>query len=162
MSISKDLFLAILSMDAYNRGYGAGLTNEDVGAQGGLGETGQLGNATLLTRASLGLDDQAYQNWQAAGFYALAYQWNGETVIAYRGTDNADWTTLGDGASDLWQGWTVGLGFAPASQAGLAIDFYEAVTGRSVHDGAAAGTILTGHSLGGGLAGFVAAAQAWA
>ncbi len=27
MSISKDLFLAILSMDAYNRGYGAGITD---------------------------------------------------------------------------------------------------------------------------------------
>jgi len=25
MTISKDLFLAILSMDVYNRGYGAGL-----------------------------------------------------------------------------------------------------------------------------------------
>jgi len=25
MTVSKDLFLAILSMDAYNRGYGAGL-----------------------------------------------------------------------------------------------------------------------------------------
>lgn len=27
MTISKDLFLAILSMDAYNRGYGAGLSD---------------------------------------------------------------------------------------------------------------------------------------
>lgn len=26
MSISKDLFLAILSMDAYNRGYGEGIS----------------------------------------------------------------------------------------------------------------------------------------
>jgi hypothetical protein len=23
----------------------------------------------------------------AAGFYAIAYNWNGETVISYRGTD---------------------------------------------------------------------------
>jgi hypothetical protein len=27
MPISKDLFLAILSMDAYNRGYGAGMAD---------------------------------------------------------------------------------------------------------------------------------------
>ena len=35
MSISKDLFLAILSMDAYNRGYGEGISGPgDVGSGG--------------------------------------------------------------------------------------------------------------------------------
>ena len=31
MTISKDLFLAILSMDAYNRGYGTGLAGLNTG-----------------------------------------------------------------------------------------------------------------------------------
>ncbi len=37
MTISKDLYLAILSMDAYNRGYGSGI------ADGGAGNTDAVG-----------------------------------------------------------------------------------------------------------------------
>jgi hypothetical protein len=37
MTISKDLFLAILSMDAYNRGYGAGIADGDDSDLDGLG-----------------------------------------------------------------------------------------------------------------------------
>lgn len=44
MSISKDLFLALLSMDAYNRGYGAGISGLPV-------ENALLGAAKIVARA---------------------------------------------------------------------------------------------------------------
>jgi hypothetical protein len=74
--MNEDLFRAILAMDSYNRGYNAGIT--------GLSDdpnTTQIGNATVAARSS------SLQNSPevAAGFYAIAYNWNGETVISYRG-----------------------------------------------------------------------------
>jgi hypothetical protein len=82
MTMNRDLFLSILAMDSYNRGYGAGISK--------LGETGQIGNAQLIARSEIlgNAANATYQNWQSAGFYASAYDWNGETVISYRGTDN--------------------------------------------------------------------------
>ena len=88
MTISKDLMLSILSLDAYNRGYGAGI--------GGLSETGQIGSATLKTRDEIGVTATEYTAWQAAGFYAVSYEIGegvegidaGTTVISYRGTNN--------------------------------------------------------------------------
>ena len=74
MSISKDLYLAILAMDSYNQGYGKGLDH---------GKT-QIGSATVKDISS-GLDDSG---WQDAGFYAVAYDTEYGTVISYRGTDN--------------------------------------------------------------------------
>ena len=101
MTISKDLFLAILSMDAYNREYSAGI--DIVGSS--------LGFAQLVNRESLGIDASAYQDWQDAGFYAVAYKMAsgeeiaglsvGDTIISYRGTDNPDPLTWEDGASDV-------------------------------------------------------------
>jgi len=95
MTISKDLFLAILSMDAYNRGYGAGLTDgENVDADGndvdGLGiVNAQIGRADVISQ-------EGSPEAQAAGFYAIAYKITddaaidglatGDTVISYRGT----------------------------------------------------------------------------
>lgn len=38
MSISRELFLSILAMDSYNRGYDAGLTRD-----GGLAQDGEEG-----------------------------------------------------------------------------------------------------------------------
>jgi hypothetical protein len=70
------------------------------------------------------------------------------TVIAYRGTDSI----LG---GDLLYGWTLGGGLGSASQGKLAIDFYNAVRGGSAFDAHDNTITLTGHSLGGGLAGFV-------
>jgi hypothetical protein len=49
MPISKDLFLAILAMDAYNRGYNAGVGDRDIG----LGLSDQIGNATIKTKVAL-------------------------------------------------------------------------------------------------------------
>ena len=82
--MNRDLFLAILAMDSYNRDYGSGIQVSG----------SSIGNADIVSRASLGLDNQDYLNWQAAGFYAIAYDMTGvagftagERVIAYRGTD---------------------------------------------------------------------------
>lgn len=142
MSISQELMLAILSMDAYNRDYAAGMlvSGEKVGA------------AEVVDRSAIGVTADDYQRWQDSGFYAVAYNLNGQTVISYRGTDN---TEIFDSASDLWNGWTLGGGYGEASQATLALDFYKQVMGHSAFDDTGAQPILTGHSLGGGLAGFV-------
>jgi hypothetical protein len=141
MAVSEDLFLAILSMDAYNRGYNQGL--------GGLGAAGsQIGNATFTAQSNTDAEGPEV----TASFYASAYTWNGKTVISYRGTDDPTPLSL---VSDFWNGWTLGAGFSPASQAGLARNFYEAVANQPVFAAAPSNVILTGHSLGGGLAGLV-------
>jgi hypothetical protein len=87
MTISRDLFLAILSMDSYNRGYGVGLTFRH--------PSNQIGSANIIT-----FPDNESTGWQAAGFYALAYDMTdaeghtaagftaGERVIVYRGSDS--------------------------------------------------------------------------
>jgi hypothetical protein len=140
--MNRDLFLAILAMDSYNRGYGAGVN--------GLAETGSIGNATIR---AFGEDEQ--KGWEAAGFYAIGYTLNGERIISYRGTN---FETTGGLASELakdaWNGWTLGAGYTGASQAQLALDFYTAVTGGSVYNRTVPGgrPVLVGHSLGGGLA----------
>jgi hypothetical protein len=86
MALSKDLFLAILSMDAYNRGYNAGI-NFGAGSDAFRVE---IGNASILKNAA---DPQGVA--QSAGFYAIAYDTSavsgfsaGEKTIAYRGTDS--------------------------------------------------------------------------
>ena len=77
--MNRDLFLAILSMDSYNRGYGAGIKD--------LPESGKLGRFTIR---EFGEDEQV--GWEAAGFYAIAYDMTSvagfgsdERVISYRG-----------------------------------------------------------------------------
>ncbi|MGJ8573381.1 MAG: calcium-binding protein [Hoeflea sp.] len=145
MNISPELFMAILSMDSYNRGYQSGLGGID-----GLGsDVGtKLGNASVLYAS----DSSEGSAERAAGFYAVAYQWNGDTVISYRGTDDDSilgnpWTS----PSDVYNGWPLGGGDYTASQAQLATDFLAATTNQ-VTSGS---VVLTGHSLGGGLAGYL-------
>jgi len=84
MSISPELMYAILSMDAYNRGYGAGIADGGQGDLDGLGDAigTQIGTATVVARSSS--DENSDE--VVAGFYAIAYDWNGQTVISYRGT----------------------------------------------------------------------------
>jgi hypothetical protein len=156
MTMQNKVYSALLAMDSYNRGYGANV----------IINGSSLGSIDILTRESLNITDQQYVNWQTAGFYASAYEWNGENVISYRGTnpDFGDLNTFlrSPGFRDVWNGWTLGAGFADASQGQLAIDFYRAVTGdtsiyhTTANPGSLTPTILIGHSLGGGLAGFVA------
>jgi hypothetical protein len=138
MALSNDpLFAAILAMDAYNRGAGAGLNVAGT----------SIGTANLIP---LALPNGS----PAAGFSAQAYSWNGETVISYRGTDvlpglnlslfnPSSWTDIA-----AWSIWFSQNYSTP--QALLAVQFF-----RSVQQ-AVRGTIeATGHSLGGALAGFV-------
>ena len=72
--MTNDLFLAILAMDAYNRGYNPGIA--DLSDTVGM----QIGTATISNRSS----SLANSPEVAAGFYAVAYQWNGDTIMASR------------------------------------------------------------------------------
>ncbi len=136
MTISKDLFLAILALDSYNRGYGAGIADTTGQDPDGLGDASgtKIGNASISARSS----SDPTGTEVSEGFYALAYTLTGAvgegsdtlaagtTVISYRGTDHANPFTLG---SDFWNGWLFGAGatFIP-DQLSLARDFYTAVT----------------------------------
>ncbi|QWG21942.1 hypothetical protein KMZ93_18370 [Bradyrhizobium sediminis] len=87
MSISKDLFSAILSMDSYNRGYNSGIAL--------TGTT--IGKASIAQTSSILLDDSGQSLDLPAGFYAIAYNTSavsgfsaGEKTIAYRGTAGRD------------------------------------------------------------------------
>lgn len=137
--LSNNLFYSILALDAYNRGYDAKLP--------GLSDaTGtQLGDAKIIATAG----DKAAQD---IGFYALAYDWNGKTIISYRGTDNPNILQKGN---DIWNGWVGGAGII-STQSEAALKFYADIVGQSpfVKNNA---VVTTGHSLGGGLAGYVAA-----
>ena len=157
MTISKELFLSILAMDSYNRGYNAGIADEGQGDADGLGRVGsQIGNATVTA-------DNNTTTAQSAGFYAVAYTVGagvegiapGTTIISYRGTHGL---TLGtdpvSGGGDILNGWLAGAGL-PTSQTDLAIQFYQAATGQTVWQ-TAANTTVTGHSLGDRLAGLQA------
>jgi hypothetical protein len=113
MTISeKDLFMAILSMDSYNRGYGAGIT---------LPETTGIGGASILTLPDLGISNATYSQWQTAGFYAAAYTTEWGTVISYRGTNAnlvAPWSD--DPGSDAWNGYGTAAGLPFNDQARMA------------------------------------------
>jgi hypothetical protein len=84
--MNRELFLAILSMDSYNRGYGRSLKFDPTATANDGNDAGKkIGNATIL-------DIDLPQNSTNYGFYASAYRLgdgsNAETVISYRGSDN--------------------------------------------------------------------------
>ena len=137
MAINATLFKAILAMDSYNRGYGQGLILPNV-----VFGTTKIGNAIISNDS---LNTSATNGGVAAGFYAISYNYNGQTIISYRGT-NAD--SVSNFFNDAWNGYSTGGGSPFSTQAKLAIKFYNAVAGSS-------NVSLTGHSLGGGLAGFI-------
>jgi hypothetical protein len=106
-----DLFLAILALDAYNRGYSPGMIfNGYSNSQGTM-----IGDATIQLESANA----------SSSFYALAYTWHGEAVISYRGTRFDG--LLGPNWQDITNGWTVGAGYAQASQAQMALKFYTQV-----------------------------------
>jgi hypothetical protein len=146
-----DLIYAILAMDSYNRGYGTGIS--------ALPSSGMIGNYQIIRQSDITPGSEGVN----AGFYAIAYKNidTGEVVIAYRGTDANLVSPLGAVGSDALNGYGIALGAAPGSvfdfatrQAELAAAFYTAVTGKSDTE-CAPNVTLTGHSLGGGLAGFI-------
>ncbi len=141
----KDLLLSILAMDSYNREYGAGLVVTGT----------QIGTATFKNHVSSAISEATYSDWQSTGFYAAAYDTAYGKVISYRGTDSF----FGSG-SDIYNGWLAATGLQ-TGQVGLAFQFYNSVLSKpgapiTYDNGAQAGVTLTGHSLGGGLAGMVA------
>ena len=137
--MNRDLFLSILAIDSYNRGYANGVTVP--------GLNSKLGTADIGVDSSILRDENSSRKDIPAGFFAQSYIWNGKTIISYRGTDGLD---------DVYKGWTTGLGWTDQDQAGLALEFYEAATGLDPFAYALpTDIVLTGHSLGGGLAGFV-------
>jgi hypothetical protein len=78
MTMNREVFLSILAMDAYQRGYAPGIK--------GVSGT-RLGGASLITRESRGISNVGYLEWHSTGFFAQEYEWGGDTVISYRGTD---------------------------------------------------------------------------
>lgn len=131
MTSQADLDLAIMSMHAYNVGADPHMNGLD----------GDIGDFHILNRQS-----------NTDGFAAYAFSDGAQTVIAYRGTNFSDWT-------DINHGWSLGaaLGVDSTPQAIDAVNFYKAVvSGISGADLYSAPVTLTGHSLGGGLAGYIA------
>ncbi|WNM62097.1 calcium-binding protein [Candidatus Nitrospira neomarina] len=128
MAISSELMYAILAMDSYNRGYNPGI----------------LLSGSNIGTATIGSDELLPAGSQEAGFYAVAYKWNGETVISYRGTDEVLELPLVDypiAANDDFD----------EAEVHLASQFYQAVAAT-----VSPSTIsFTGHSLGGALAGMM-------
>ncbi|MCA9462544.1 MAG: hypothetical protein KC590_10470 [Nitrospira sp.] len=154
MPISSELMYAILAMDSYNRGYNPGITL--TGTQVGNATIG-VDSAVLNTELNTDPNDPNRID-QTAGFYAVAYQWNDDSIISYRGTDNPGlWADDISGGSDVWNGYGLGVGSPYAEQGRLAAEFYQAVTGTQSSDPLAESATLTGHSLGGGLAGLIGA-----
>ncbi|MEM9999251.1 MAG: hypothetical protein AAF940_00085 [Pseudomonadota bacterium] len=176
MTISKDVFLAQLAMDAYNRGYGAGVADGTGPTDAnGFDADGLGGTASTLGSIAV-LDIDLPDGAQAAGFYAVSYQVTdgsaidgyetGDIIISFRGTDNNSlFSDSVSGGGDRFYGWGLGAGSYDATQAGLAVEFYKSVVASqlsksvsdlTLSDLADADITLTGHSMGGGLAGFVA------
>ncbi|HRY01895.1 MAG TPA: calcium-binding protein, partial [Beijerinckiaceae bacterium] len=157
--------LAVLSLDSYNRGYGArvGELSDVNGAA--------LGNLSVINASAVLTDAGGKRLDEPAGFYAIAYNVNGSAVtgmadgtkvISYRGTDNPSLSlSEQSGGSDIANGWASATGTMTA-QANLAISFYnqvyKLVMGQDVPSGLLVPSVptgkivLTGHSLGGGLA----------
>ena len=108
MTLQPELMNAILSMDAYNRGYDASIevTGNAVGSAQIATTVNDLGQTVNLDSSILNDSDQAI------GFYALAYDYNGETIITYRGTDFPEEGTL----RDVVHGWTLGAGNLDSEQ----------------------------------------------
>lgn len=145
--MNRDLYLALLAMDAYNRGYGQGISE--------LNAFGEIGNTTIKSDSFV-LGGTLENRLDAqSGFYAIAYDVSqagiaglSGTVVSYRGTNFRG--SFFDLNSPIWldvlNGWNVGAGVAGA-QAGLALDFYNAVKSAD-EDPRTAGIVSTGHSLG--------------
>lgn len=149
MTLNRDVFLSILTLDSYSRGYNAGIN----GLSAVAGTT--IGTATILRDA-----DDAAGVARAAGFYASAYSWDGQDVISYRGT-NFSFNGPDSGllnspfVLDFFNGWSIFTGIGTDTPADLAGRFFTSVTGAPLNQigtGVLPNGTVTGHSLGGALA----------
>jgi hypothetical protein len=112
--LDRDVFLSIVALDSYNRGYGANLR--------GLEQSGAIGRATIRA-----FEAGEQNGWQSAGFYAIAYDVSavsgfvpGGKVISYRGTNTNPVPEL---LADIFNGWTLGAGFPGGKRAQMAANF---------------------------------------
>lgn len=123
---------SLLALDSYNRGYNAKL-NPAGDIVGRFTYFKEMANET-------------------ESFFASAYKFSDGIVVSYRGTDNPDLNPFTGGKGDISTGWVGGGGTWSSSQFKLAQEFYDQISdlagGQKIY--------LTGHSLGGGLAGLVA------
>ncbi len=79
--MNRDVFLSLLALDSYNRGYGPNVLLNTSDSTSGQNEVDRLiGSATITAH---NISPAA----QAAGFYAIAYNWNSETIISLSGTN---------------------------------------------------------------------------
>lgn len=153
--MNREVLLSLLALDAYNRGYGQNVLLNPSDSTVSQNEAGrQLGNATIL-------NVDLPQGSQEVGFYAISYEWNGETIISYRGTN---FPSSLEGFIDFLNqnfigGWSIFTGFGTHTHTQFARDFYTAVTGQDFLDNQVdpgpLNVTVTGHSLGGGLAGYI-------
>ncbi len=119
MTLSPNLYYAVLAMDAYNRFQ---RPNDPVG----LAVVGsQVGNAIRRT-------DQLPDGYQNTGFFATAYDLGGRVVISYRGTDFQG--GIDELAADVFNGWIASFGTTPSPQLSAAELFYETVAQRDVFE----------------------------
>ncbi|GAB5512217.1 MAG: hypothetical protein Rhims3KO_36180 [Hyphomicrobiales bacterium] len=152
--MNKTLMNAIFAMDAYNRGYDAGVKFGSLPGNNSIDFAGtEIGNAEVITNSGVFIENGNRLD-DDIGFYALAYDYNGGQTVSFRGTnDFGSWTSLWtDG--DVWNGWSIGAGSTQSRQAEMAYRFYHELIG-GVDQAYSADVSFTGHSLGGGLAGLV-------
>ncbi len=135
MALSERVFTAILAMDAYNRDRPETREKDRLA---GVTVSGDIGLASFRTVIDL----------RENGFQATYYHWNGKKVISYRGTDEAPWMKDTSGV-DI-KAYSAAVGW-PSDQALAALSLHDIVN----RDGPKMDILVTGHSLGGGLAGFV-------
>lgn len=102
------------------------------------------GDGVLESGFEVPIGASILETYSVGSFFGAAYSLDGQIVIAFQGTD--DWTV------DMLTGWPLALGaIGFGDQVEHALAFYQ-----SIEDSYSAPISLTGHSLGGGLAGFVA------
>ena len=133
------LMTAVLSMDVYDRDQD--LSSPEI--RGMLDS--DLGDATLIEAPTYDVNTL---------FDAAAWNFNGNVIISYRGTVSS---SFGNFYTEALNGYGVGAGKPFGPQATQAIHFYQQIADLSDTSYSYSGIILTGHSLGGGLAGFVGA-----
>ncbi len=150
----QDVFLALLSLDAYNRGANPKLAGSD-----GHELSDHIG--TALNE----FDSYEISGSTEAGFGASGYRLaDGTIVIAYRGTDFdfSSPSAVLELFKDVGAGWMSSFGVAGTDVLGVGLQpsfaakFFKDTTGHDVFSGGdISNVIVTGHSLGGGLGGYI-------
>ncbi len=138
---STILMTAILSMDTYNR-------------DGTYAPLAMKGRMPTVKGSQLGAWTLGTADFNpSTAFGAIAWTSNNQTIIAYEGTIAQ---SLGSLYRSAVNGYGIFFGSPTGPIATAALDFYN----QALNDGQNSGNIiLTGHSLGGGVAGFVGALE---